>query len=312
MMAPINRTLFASATVRVGAFRCPVNDPRFPDSGPIQGNMVVFPRRGVWIRQAGSRPLVADPGVATIYNRGRRYDRAVVSADGDRSDWFSVAPEVAVALARELDPEAPGEPERAFRFESAPANHDLYVRQRRLFLAVEREELEPLAIEEAVIGLIEAVLRRAAGLAQDAAPALSNARRDLVQRAKAELARDIAGPTDLRELAARLGASPSHICRVFLQGTGLSLHQYRLDLRLRVALETLERPEIGLSRLAAELGFSSHSHFTALLRRRYGVTPTQYRSLIRVGAPAHRVAAVAVHSLPIPDDPIQAGRRFLG
>ena len=108
MMAPINRTLFASATVRVGAFRCPVNDPRFPDSGPIQGNMVVFPRRGVWIRQAGSRPLVADPGIATIYNRGRRYDRAVVSADGDRSDWFSVAPEVVRGHAHPISLTDPG------------------------------------------------------------------------------------------------------------------------------------------------------------------------------------------------------------
>ena len=77
-MNQLDRIVFATPTVRVGAFRCPVDDPRFRDSGPIQGNLIVFPRRGVWIRQAGSRPLVADPRVVTIYNRGRQYDRAAV------------------------------------------------------------------------------------------------------------------------------------------------------------------------------------------------------------------------------------------
>ena len=292
MMQLIDRTIFATDTVRVGAFRCPVDDPRFRDSGPIEGNVIVFPRRGVWIRQAGSSPVVADPGIVTIYNRGRRYDRAAVSADGDRSDWFSVSPEVAVAIARELDPDAPAEPERAFRSEAAPASHGLYLRQRRLFLAIERQELEPLAIEEAVIALVDTVLRGAIGSGHREVAPLSTARRDLVERAKAELARDIAGPTDLAVLSSRLGASPSHICRVFLHATGLTLHQYRVDLRLRASLETLESPDIGLSRLAAELGFSSHSHFTAMLRRRYGITPTQYRStLIKPRATSEAITA---------------------
>ena len=277
---PVDRVLFASTTVRVGAFRCPVGHPLFLGSGPLPGNTVVFPRRGVWIRQAGSRPVAADPAIATIYNRGRKYDRAAISADGDRSDWFEMAPDVAVAMARELDPAAPDEPERAFRFETAPTSHDLYLRQRRLFLAVSRGQLEPLAVEEAVLALVETVLRRAAGQTAGRRPPLSSARRDLVEQAKAELSRDIAAPTDLGELSRRLGASASHICRVFLQGTGHTLHHYRVGLRLRAALERLEAPGGDLSRLAAELGFSSHSHFTAVLRRQWGAIPTQYRRLL--------------------------------
>jgi AraC-like DNA-binding protein len=203
-----------------------------------------------------------------------------VSADGDRSDWFSVAPDVAVAMARELDPGAPLEPERAFRAEWLPVDHALYLRQRRLFLAIERGHFEPLAVEEQVLHLVETVLRRAVGPAPEGSEPLSKVRRDLVEHAKAELARDVAEPTDLRWLSARLGVSPSHLCRVFLQGTGRTLHQYRMDLRLRAALEVLAEPRIGLSRLAAELGFSSHSHFTSVLRRWHGATPTQYQLLL--------------------------------
>lgn len=299
MLQPIDRVLFESRLVRIGAFRCPVADPRFRDSGPAEGNQVVFPRRGVWIRQAGSAPLVADPGIATIYNRGRRYDRAPVSPDGDRSDWFAVAPDAAVDLARELDPGAPDEPERAFRFEAAPVDHELYRRQRCLFLAVERGEMEPLAVEERVLGLVEAVLRRAAGRGRPAAPSLSPARRELVERARAELARDITEPTDLGRLSTRIGASPSHLCRVFRQATGRTLHQYRLELRLRTALERLAEPGVDLSRLAAELGFSSHSHFTSALRSTHGVTPSRYRDILAGRANSERVRhprQVATHS----------------
>jgi AraC family transcriptional regulator len=280
MLPPIDRVLFSSKTVSIGAFRCPIDDPRFRDSGPAGAHQVVFPRRGVWIRQSGSAPLVADSGIATIYNRGRRYDRAPVSPDGDRSDWFAVAPEVAVAMARELDPGAPDDPEQAFRFEAAPVDHELYRRQRCLFLAVERGELEPLAVEERVLALVEAVLRRAAGRGCRAESRLSAARRDLVERARSELARDVTEASDLGHLAVKLGASPSHICRVFHQGTGRTLHQYRLELRLRAALERLADPGVDLSRLAAELGFSSHSHFTAVLRSTHGVTPSRYREML--------------------------------
>ena len=295
-MNQLDQIVFSTASVRVGAFRCRVDDPRFRDSGPIQGNLIAFPRRGVWIRQAGSRPLVADPRVVTIYNRGRQYDRAAVSADGDRSDWFSAAPDVAVTLARELDPWAPDDPERAFRYEAATADHQLYLRQRRLFLNLERGELDALAAEEAVLALVETVLRRAAGCTMATSAPLSRARRDLVERAKAELARNPAEPTNLRILSARLDASPSHLCRVFRQGTGLTLHEYRLDLRLRTALESLEAPRLGFSRLAADLGFSSHSHFTAALRRCHGMTPTRCRTLL--GAAARRSSS-SIRDMPV-------------
>jgi AraC-like DNA-binding protein len=282
MMPTIDRVVFATGTVRIGAFRCPVDDHRFRDSGPIPGNTVVFPRRGVWIRQAGSRPVAADPSIATIYNRGRRYDRAAISAEGDQSDWFELAPEAAVALARELDPEAPDEPERAFRREAAATSHALYQRQRRLFLAAERGGADPLAIEEGAVAVMAAVLGGAAGQAGEE-PALSRAQRDLVERAKAELSRDVAAPTSLSVLSARLGASAPHICRVFRRGTNQTLHQYRVGLRLRTALEGLEATRGDLSRLSAELGFASHAHFTAVMRRRWGVTATRCRAMLGGG-----------------------------
>lgn len=82
------------------------------------------------------------------------------------------------------------------------------------------------------------------------------------------------------ELAKRLAVSSYHLCRVFKAQTGTTLHAYRLDLRLRLALERLEAGPRSCSVLAHELGFSSHSHFTAVFRRRLGLTPSMARQLL--------------------------------
>ena len=87
----------------------------------------------------------------------------------------------------------------------------------------------------------------------------------------------------LGALAERVGVSPWHLCRVFRAATGTSLHAFRLDLRLRLALERLENPAADLSRLAHELGFSSHSHFSAAMRGRLGRSPSEFRQMLSNG-----------------------------
>lgn len=81
----------------------------------------------------------------------------------------------------------------------------------------------------------------------------------------------------LPELAGALGVSPFHFARVFRAETGMSVHQYLLRLRMETALERLSRGEMDLSRLAFDLGFSSHSHFTATFRKQFGRRPADVR-----------------------------------
>ena len=278
-MQPLNTIVFQTPTVRVGAFRCPVGDARFQNTGPIDEPIVVFPRSAVWIRHAGSRAFVADPGIVTIYNRGQEYTRAPLARDGDRSDWFAVAPEMALALACELDPAAADRPDRPYRAEWTPSDSEIYLRQRWLFRRFERGGVDILEGEESVLGLVAEVIRRSAGPSRTVRPSrpTAEAHRDLAQRARAELARDPTASTDLTTLARRLEVSPFHLCRVFRATNGTSLHDYRIELRLRLALERLADRLTDLSRLAFELGFSSHSHFTQTFKARLGVTPSALR-----------------------------------
>jgi AraC-like DNA-binding protein len=104
-------------------------------------------------------------------------------------------------------------------------------------------------------------------------------RRAFVDRARRELASAPGAPHRLPNLANALGMSTFHFARTFRAETGLSVHQYLLRLRMACALRRLSCRDTELSRLALDLGFSSHSHFTATFHREFGVNPAHVRNL---------------------------------
>ncbi|MGK2960926.1 MAG: helix-turn-helix domain-containing protein [Gemmatimonadaceae bacterium] len=278
MTRPLDRLVFDSEVARAGRFSCRVSDSRFRDSGPVDNYLVVFPRTSVWIRHAGSREFVADPTVATIYNKGQEYTRGELHHEGDRCEWFAVSRDIAVDIAGAVDPSACDRADRPFVKELAPVSSALYLKQRIFFSRLERGLVDRLEAEETIIGLVSAVITGSGNTAAANRKSRSaEAHRDLVQRARAELLRSIADHASVSVLAARLGVSAFHLCRVFREQTGMGLHSYRLEVRMRTALERLAQPGADISRVAFDLGFSSHSHFTEVLGRRSGLTPTQIR-----------------------------------
>jgi len=87
--------------------------------------------------------------------------------------------------------------------------------------------------------------------------------------------------------------SPVYLTQVFQQVEGLPLYRYQLRLRLARALDLVGRYD-DLTALGLDLGFSSHSHFSAAFRQVYGRSPTEFRrSALRPPAPvaARRAAS---------------------
>ena len=68
-----------------------------------------------------------------------------------------------------------------------------------------------------------------------------------------------------------------HLARVFKERTGLTLHAYRDQLRLRASLDPVAEGRADLTELALDLGYSSHSHFTDAFRRAFGAPPRAIR-----------------------------------
>lgn len=98
-----------------------------------------------------------------------------------------------------------------------------------------------------------------------------------VRRAKAALQDCVDGRTSLTQLASELGVSPVHLTQSFKRSEGIPLYRYQTELRLGRALARLPEQE-DITELAFELGFSSHSHFTAAFRSEFGITPSRYRA----------------------------------
>jgi AraC-like DNA-binding protein len=63
---------------------------------------------------------------------------------------------------------------------------------------------------------------------------------------------------------------------MFQQVEGLPLYRYQMRLRLARALDLLG-DYFDLTGLALDLGFSSHSHFSAAFKQAYGQTPLEFQ-----------------------------------
>jgi AraC family transcriptional regulator len=111
-------------------------------------------------------------------------------------------------------------------------------------------------------------------------PGSTHARRRLVDRVKVLLASDLARRWTLAEIAAEIGGSAVYLTQVFQQVEGLPLYRYHLRLRLARALDLIAAHD-DLAALAQDLGFSSHSHFTAAFKQAYGCSPSAFQQSSR-------------------------------
>jgi AraC-like DNA-binding protein len=238
----------------------------------------VFPRESVWIQHERGRRFVGDPSVATLYNRGESYRRWSIGGRPDRCDWLAFPDSMLRGAVRGFAPAAADAPGGPLRATSAPISAAVYAAQRRMFLHVTAHPApEPLPVEERAMALLSAVLRSAYtqdGTAQE--PGLTRRSLEAVEQVRERIAADVSRRHTLMELVEGLDISAYHACRVFRAATGVTISEYRTQLRVRAALEPVVAGD-DLSATALSLGFDSHSHFTYAFRRAYGVPPSAIR-----------------------------------
>ena len=274
---PCDRVVFATGDVVAGEFRCPTSYPAFATAGRINHYVIAFPRTSVWIERETLPPFVADPGFATIYNPHQPYQRRPISPEGDLSDWLGVSERLTRDAVRQFNARDADHRE-PLRHAAAAVSSETYLVQRQLFARISAGVAEPMEVEEQALLILVAVLG-SAYLASNrgrevAPPRRGRARRDLVESAKAAMLSRLFENSSVSELARDLDVSPYHLCRSFRAETGRTLHTYRRDIRLRMALGLTESYRGNLSALAIRAGFYSHSHFTTAFRREFGVSPS--------------------------------------
>jgi len=86
-------------------------------------------------------------------------------------------------------------------------------------------------------------------------------------------------PLTLDELAAMTGYSKSRFSHLFAEAMGISPIQYQNDLRLNAARELLSSTNLTVADVARSCGFSDPLYFSRCFRKKYGVSPTEYRKM---------------------------------
>jgi AraC family transcriptional regulator len=133
------------------------------------------------------------------------------------------------------------------------------------------DDVSPLAIEGLMLELLACVSRfRDAGSAS--APRwLGNT----VDYLRAEFRRTMR----VRDVAAVASVHPVHLARTFRRALGCGVADYVRHLRVVEACRMLTSSDVPVGRVALDLGFSDHSHFTRSFRLAMGCSPAAYRRL---------------------------------
>jgi len=233
---------------------------------------LVFPYRGVYVRHVGNHQAVAEANQVLFFNAGEGYRVSHPVSGGDAC--LSLA--ISEPLLRELAP---------LTFLGDHAR--LGFRPQRLRIDTRAQALVAVlrhSLRENIVGPLEAeslaltLAQRALGPRTTHAAGASVGRQRLVDRVKLVLASDPARRWTLAEIAAEVRGSPVYLTQVFQQVEGLPLYRYQLRLRLARALDLLAQYD-DLTALSLDLGFSSHSHFSAAFRQVYGRSPSEFKRL---------------------------------
>jgi AraC-like DNA-binding protein len=240
-----------------------------------QTTYLVFPYRGVYVRHVGREESVAESNQVVFFNKGEEYRISHPVEGGDAC--LSVG--VAEHRLEELAPKEHVRNEDGVTFRRQRLRIDARTQALVAMLrySLDRKVAETLEAETLTLSLI----RRALGERTSHAAGASAGQRKLVDRAKLLLSSDPARRWTLSEIGAAVGVSPVYLTQLFQKVEGMPVYRYHLRLRLAHALDLLGQYD-DLTRLGMDLGFSSHSHFTASFRQVYGRTPAEFQRSVRL------------------------------
>ena len=275
------RVLHRSRSVTIRDVCC---RPHARQCGPEElsnANDIVFLRTGVFLKRVGREEIVADPNQVLFFRRNEPYRVAHPVGHGDDCTVLAFASDLLSEAVAGYQPRIQDRPDQPFEFTHALSDQAVFLSQHRLRQRALSKRHDALTLDELAVDLLASVIRSVyhprGFRPQPRRAATARAHREQAQRACLLLASRFAEDLALADIARAVYSSTYHLARLFRRETGLTLHQYRNRLRLRAALERVGAGETDLSALALDLGFSSHSHFTDLFHRAFGIPPSDCR-----------------------------------
>ena len=79
------------------------------------------------------------------------------------------------------------------------------------------------------------------------------------------------------EVVAHVGMNKSAFCTFIKKETGLTFTNYVNDIRLNLAAASLKETELPISEIGASVGLTDTPYFCRIFKKKFGMTPTEYR-----------------------------------
>ena len=265
--------VFQTALATVDNLRSPGADDNTRPEGFSPEFQVCFPYNGLFVWHVGQDDVVGDANQVLFVSGGESFRLSEWPGRGYGELIVTPELELLCDLTRTAERRLSSHP--LFLHRSRRANARLQTVRARFLHATTNGSRDPIAAEEILLDLLRCALDSDA---RRLAPGLDTGR--LIRRTKLFLEAHACQPLRLGDVAGAVGASPAYLTDIFRRVEGVPLHKYLVQLRLSKALIELPHTD-DLTELALNLGFSSHSHFSAAFRRAFGCTPSAFRTSTR-------------------------------
>ena len=86
-----------------------------------------------------------------------------------------------------------------------------------------------------------------------------------------------AEPLSLEQVAAQVYLNPEYFSRAFKEEMGQNFVNYLTDVRLQHSVQLLETTALRVQNIAQAVGYSNVSYFSTTFKKKYGMSPYEYR-----------------------------------
>ena len=93
-----------------------------------------------------------------------------------------------------------------------------------------------------------------------------------------------------QEYASMCSMSTFHFIRKFSELVEMPPQKYRMKIVLEKSLELLSESDDKISSISEQLGFSDHVYFSKIFKRRFNMTPSEYRTAVRTSPDVRNTA----------------------
>lgn len=135
------------------------------------------------------------------------------------------------------------------------------------------DDVSPLSIDALAVDIFT-ILNRQTVRAERGRP-------DWVARIESRLREDVTTPPTLQHLALDLNLHWAHLSREFPRHFNCTFGAFIRQVRVEKSLSLLRNADLSLTEIAVACGFSDQSHFIRCFREFLGLTPKEFRKILR-------------------------------